>query len=109
MQSRSMYLSALDRVYDRAKNNLPLVNETELDATEVAKSLLCREISEQAARKAWYMTKQMNTINLQAEYLLCRSKENESKKQVRLKQLEAERLAIKESIKEYMEGDERCH
>lgn len=109
LPSQSMYLSALDRVYDRAKNNLPLVNETELEATEVAKSLLGREISEQAARKAWYMTKQMNTINLQAEYLLCRSKENESKKQVRLKQLEAERLAIKESIKEYMEGDERCH
>ena len=109
LPSQSMYLSALDRVYDRARNNLPLVNETELEATEVAKSLLGREISEQAARKAWYMTKQMNTINLQAEYLLCRSKENESKKQVRLKQLEAERLAIKESIKEYMEGDERCH
>ena len=106
LPSQTMYLAAMDRLYDRAVNNLPFVNDTEMNAVTVAQNLLGREVDEKAARKAWYMTKQMNTINLQAEYLLYKSKENEANKQLRVKRLEAERLTIKNRLKECMEREE---
>lgn len=106
LPSKSMYISALDRVYDRARNNLPLVDDGEVDPVEIGKKILGREVDDKAARKAWYMTKQMNTINLQAEYLLYKSKESEINKQNRIKNLEWEREKIKDSLKKYMESEE---
>lgn len=106
LPSKSMYMSALDRVYDRARNNLPLVDEVEVDSVEIGKKILGREVDAKASRKAWYMTKQMNTINLQAEYLLYKSKESEINKQNRINNLEWERDKIKDSLKKCMESEE---
>lgn len=56
-----------------------LLMPTNVEPQEIATKLLGREIPEQSANKAWYVTKQMNMTLLQTEVTLQRMADNERK------------------------------
>ena len=62
--------------------------KTEVDAVEMGKKLLGKEISEHAANKALYVTKQMNMTLLQQEMCLQNMKASEKNYAMKKKQTE---------------------
>jgi hypothetical protein len=57
------------------------------DSQEIAKRLLNHNVSDFAAKKAWYVTKQFNSIGVQEEMILSKIKEDEDFYSVFLKDL----------------------
>lgn len=66
-------LRSIGVVFDKAQsvNGLSEYSMAEqLDSKKIGKRLLGRDLSERAARKAWYVTRQMNVISQQQEFFL---------------------------------------
>lgn len=97
LPSYEEFSKGIDRVLafdDKAALAAHLV-KTEVNAVEMGKKLLGRELSEHAARKSLYVTKQMNTTLMQQEVSLQNLKTNEQEYAAKKKQTEA----IKEAYK----------
>ena len=66
--SSQLFIYGLGRVIDLASHNDALqahFSSSKLDSQQIGKELLGKDISQQAAKKAWYVTRQMNTISIQ--------------------------------------------
>lgn len=76
----SAFLDGLKRVIELTNNPAELENHLKgkkVDTVAIGKRLMNREISQHAADKAWYSTRQMNMTNMQQELILGKMKSNE--------------------------------
>ena len=103
LPSYEEFSRGIDRVLalsnDQAKLEAHLA-KTEIDAVEMGKKLLGRELSEHAAGKALYVTKQMNTTLMQQEISLQSIKASEQEYAAKKKQTEAIKAAYKKELEE---------
>lgn len=68
LPSSQSFIYGLGRVIDLASQNDALqayFSSSKVDSQQIGKELLGKDISQQAAKKAWYVTRQMNTISTQ--------------------------------------------
>lgn len=80
------------------------LSKTEVNAVEMGKKLLGKELSEHAANKAFYVTKQMNTTLMQQEMCLQNMKTSEQNYAERKKQSDAEIAAYKKELDAMLSG-----
>ena len=73
-------MDGVSRVITGLENNtFTLSSSSNINSQEIAKRLLNHNISDFAAKKAWYVTKQFNSIGVQEEMILSKIKEDEIK------------------------------
>lgn len=78
--SQSQFVDGVSRVITRLENNtFTLSSSSNINSREIAKRLLNHNVSDFAAKKAWYVTKQFNSIGVQEEMILSKIKEDEIK------------------------------
>lgn len=78
--SQSQFVDGVSRVITGLENNtFTLSSASNINSQEIAKRLLNHNISDFAAKKAWYVTKQFNSIGVQEEMILSKIKEDEIK------------------------------
>ena len=78
--SQSQFVDGVSRVITRLENNtFTLSSSSNINSQEIAKRLLNHNVSDFAAKKAWYVTKQFNSIGVQEEMILSKIKEVEIK------------------------------
>ena len=82
------------------------LNSTTVDPQSIGQKLLEREVPANAARKAWYVTKQMNTLSLQQEDSLKRMKKAEQAAAVRRQENTAHLDTLKRDMNEMLRGDD---
>lgn len=92
------YFDALVRMEERLTNGGQIIETKKVDVVEIGRRLTGKEIGERAAKKAWYVTKNMNAINLQVENLLIKAKNNEEKTKIKLASLEQKNMELKKEI-----------
>ena len=78
----------------------------QLDSKKLGERLLGRELSERAARKAWYVTRQMNVISQRQELLLQTMAADELQYKEQNWELQREKELYKAEIKQLLEGME---
>ena len=83
---------------ERLTNGGQIIETKKVDVVEIGRRLTGKEIGERAAKKAWYVTKNMNAINLQVENLLIKAKNNEEKTKIKLASLEQKNMELKKEI-----------
>ena len=95
------FIVGLGRIIDLGSKDGALesyFSNNKVDSKQIGKELLGKEISQQAARKAWYVTRQMNTISMLQNDTLIKmsSAESEFKKDSinRKKEIEAYKKEI---------------
>lgn len=98
--SDNTFIIGLGRVIELSSQNgaLQAYFSHKVDSKEIAQQLLERDISQQAARKAWYVTRQMNTINTQQFDDLLKMASDEADFKKRLKEQKIEIDAYKKEI-----------
>ena len=99
------FLESANRVIDGLeKNTFKLSMISKINAKDIANTLLERDISEETAKKAWYVTKQFNLIGMQSELILDNIKVNENNyhksMQYTKKQLEASKNEFTSNLNE---------
>lgn len=78
--SQSQFVDGVSRVITGLENNtFTLSSSSNINSQEIAKRLLNHNVSDFAAKKAWYVTKQFNSIGVQEEMILSKIKEDEIK------------------------------
>lgn len=78
--SQSQFVDGVSRVITGLENNtFTLSSSSNINSQEIAKRLLNYNVSDFAAKKAWYVTKQFNSIGVQEEMILSKIKEDELK------------------------------
>lgn len=78
--SQSQLVDGVSRVITGLENNtFAISSSSNINPQEIAKRLLNHNVSDFAAKKAWYVTKQFNTIGVQEEMILYKIKEDEIK------------------------------
>ena len=78
--SQSQFVDGVSRVITGLENNtFTLSSSSNINSQEIAKRLLNHNVSDFAAEKAWYVTKQFNSIGVQEEMILSKIKEDEIK------------------------------
>lgn len=78
--SQSQLVDGVSRVITGLENNtFAISSSSNINPQEIAKRLLNHNVSDFAAKKAWYVTKQINTIGVQEEMILYKIKEDEIK------------------------------
>ena len=76
--SQSQFVDGVSRVITGLENNtFTLSSSSNINSQEIAKRLLNHNVSDFAAKKAWYVTKQFNSIGIQEEIILCKIKDDE--------------------------------
>lgn len=76
--SQSQFVDGVTRVIIGLENNtFTISSSSNINSQEIAKRLLNHNVSDFAAKKAWYVTKQFNSIGIQEELILCKIKEDE--------------------------------
>ena len=101
LPSAEEFIKGIGRVLELCNNETALqahLAKTEVDAVEMGKKLLGKEISEHAANKALYVTKQMNMTLLQQEMCLQNMKASEKNYAMKKKQTDAEIAAYKREL-----------
>ena len=76
----------------------------QLDSKRLGERLLGRNLSERAARKAWYVTRQMNVISQRQELLLQTMTSDERQYKERNCELQREKELYKAEVKQLLEG-----
>lgn len=76
----------------------------QLDSQKIGERLLGRGLSERAARKAWYVTRQINVISQQQELLLQTMAADEKQYKERNWELQREKENYKAEVKRLLEG-----
>lgn len=92
------YFDTLVRMEERLTNGGQIIETKKVDVVEIGRRLTGKEIGERAAKKAWYVTKNMNAINLQVENLLIKAKNNEENTKIKLASLEQKNMELKKEI-----------
>lgn len=78
--SQLQFVDGVSRVIKGLENNtFTLSSSSNINSQEITKRLLNHNISDFAAKKAWYVTKQFNSIGVQEEMILSKIKEDEIK------------------------------
>lgn len=78
--SQSQFVDGVSRVITGLENNtFTLSSSSNINSQEIARRLLNHNVSDFAAKKAWYVTKQFNSIGVQEEMILSKIKEDEIK------------------------------
>ena len=76
--SQSQFVDGVSRVITGLENNtFTISSSSSINSQEIAKRLLNHNVSDFAAKKAWYVTKQFNSIGIQEEMILCKIKDDE--------------------------------
>ena len=76
--SQLRFTEGIGRVINGLENNtFNISNYKKIDSQVIARKLLNRDISDFAAQKAWYITKQFDSIGKQSEILLQNMKDDE--------------------------------
>ena len=76
--SQSQFVDGVSRVITGLENNtFTISSSSSINSQEIAKRLLNNNVSDFAAKKAWYVTKQFNSIGIQEEIILCKIKDDE--------------------------------
>ena len=76
--SQSQFVDGVSRVITGLENNtFTISSSSSINSQEIAKRLLNHNVSDFAAKKAWYVTKQFNSIGIQEEIILCKIKDDE--------------------------------
>ncbi|MDU5165685.1 hypothetical protein [Veillonella parvula] len=76
--SQSQFVDGVSRVITGLENNTFTISSTSsINSQEIAKRLLNHNVSDFAAKKAWYVIKQFNSIGIQEEIILCKIKDDE--------------------------------
>ena len=76
--SQSQFVDGVSRVITGLENNtFTISSSSSINSQEIAKRLLNHNVSDFAAKKAWYVTKQFNSIGIQEEMVLCKIKDDE--------------------------------
>lgn len=76
--SQSQFVDGVTRVITGLENNtFAISSSSSINSQEIAKRLLNHNVSDFAAKKAWYVTKQFNSIGIQEEMILCKIKDEE--------------------------------
>lgn len=77
--SQSQFVDGVSRVITGLENNtFAIFSSSSINSQEIAKRLLNHNVSDFAAKKAWYVTKQFNSIGIQEEMILCKIKDEEA-------------------------------
>ena len=76
-----------------------------IDPVEIGEKLLGKRVPEKAARKAWYVTKQMNLINQQQEFCLRSMAQDEKIFIQKQEQLYEKRNTLKQELLNILEED----
>ena len=82
------------------------LNGIKIDPQSMGQKLLQREVPANAARKAWYVTKQMNTISMQQEDSLQRMMKAEQVNAVRHQENKTHLDALKSDMHEMLRSDD---
>ena len=78
--NQSQFVDGVSRVITGLENNtFAISSSSNINPQEIAKRLLNHNVSDFAAKKAWYVTKQFNSIGVQEEMILSKIKEDEIK------------------------------
>ena len=78
--SQSQFVDGVSMVITGLENNtFAISSSSNINPQEIAKRLLNHNVSDFAAKKAWYVTKQFNSIGVQEEMILSKIKEDEIK------------------------------
>ena len=102
-------MKSIGVVFDKAQkvNGLSEYAITvELDSKKIGEKLLGRDLPERAARKAWYVTRQMNVISQRQEFFLHKIVTDEKEYRERTLVLQQEIDAYKEEVRLLLEGTE---
>ena len=76
--SQSQFVDGVSRVITGLENNtFTISSSSSINSQEIAKRLLNHNVSDFAAKKAWYVIKQFNSIGIQEEIILCKIKDDE--------------------------------
>lgn len=76
--SQSQFVDGVTRVITGLENNtFAISSSSSINSQEIAKRLLNHNVSDFSAKKAWYVTKQFNSIGIQEEMILCKIKDEE--------------------------------
>ena len=101
------FIKGIGRILELSNDKAALqahLAKTEVNAVEMGKKLLGKELSEHAANKALYVTKQMNMTLMQQEMCLQNMKVSEQNYAERKKQTDAEIAAYKRSLEDMLVG-----
>ena len=102
-------MKSIGVVFDKAQkvNGLSEYAITvELDSKKIGEKLLGRDLPERAARKAWYVTRQMNVISQRQEFFLHKIVTDEKEYRERTLVLQQEIDVYKEEVRLLLEGTE---
>lgn len=106
--SNEILLKSLSRVLELS-NDRNLINnyfkKNSVDTVKIGKELLGKNLDKKITDKAWYVTKQMNMLQMQQEASLINMKENEEKYIQRNKQLKEEIDIRRRILQKMIEGD----
>lgn len=95
LPDETAYFEALVRMEERVANGQKILQPQKIDAVEFGRRITRKEIGEREAKKAWYVTKHMNAINMQVENLLAKANNNEINTQTKLAALNKKREQLK--------------
>lgn len=104
MESISRVLTLSAEGGDYLQRHLELVKP---DPVEIGKALMGQTLPQETATKAWYVTKQMNTVNTQAESVLGRMKTKEKEYRLRQRAQQEELEKYKAELDQFSEGDKQ--
>lgn len=99
------FMKSIGRVCEMEVTGQEQDGNHSIDPVEIGEKLLGKKVSERAARKAWYVTKQMNLINQQQEYCLQSMAQDEKNFAQKQEQLYEERNILKQKLSRLLEGD----
>ena len=89
------YFEALLRMEDRLSSGRLIINQQKVNVKEIGRRLTGKEMGEREAKKAWYVTRNINAVNMQIENLLVNARNNEIKAKSKLAVLEQQNQQLK--------------
>lgn len=92
------YFEALLRMEDRLSSGRLIINQQKVNVKEIGRRLTGKEMGEREAKKAWYVTRNINAVNMQIENLLVNARNNEIKAKSKLAVLEQQNQQLKNEI-----------
>ena len=105
LPSLGEFVQGIGRVVNDACSGTGIFSDSKnTDAMEIGRKLTGRELSEHVAKKAWYMTKQMDMAQRQTEVLLGRMAADEEKTKQTLDRIHRERDRLKSELDTLLGG-----
>lgn len=98
----NLYFDALARMEERIANGQQILEPRKIDPVKIGREITGRDIGEREAKKAWYVTKNINAINMQTEQKLINTKNQEKKTGDQLNLIKTKRQELNAEIAELL-------